>query len=575
MPLRILTLAALIGIGLSAGAHAQPIEGNWLGALKPAPGVILHLAVHIHVTADGRHEGDLDSLDQGALGIPLSEVSDADGALAFQVPAIHGRFKGRWDAAAKAWVGRWSQGGLDIPLSLTAGETKPPPPVAGLDGDWTGALMTPGGVKLRLALHVTSTSDATKAKLDSLDQGVMGLLVSGLSRDGEQVRFEVPLVGGAFEGVLAADGKTLAGTWRQLGHPMTLIFSHLAPGAAEPALNRPQTPHPPFPYRSEPVVFDNTKAHVSLAGTLTLPPGKGPFPAVVLIAGSGPHGRDELIFGHRPFLVLADYLTRHGIAVLRYDKRGIGESTGDYATATSLDFAQDADAAVTWLAGQPGIDPRQVGLIGHSEGGLIAPMVAARDPSVAFLVLLAGPGVDGARVLAEQGRLISKAMGAKAAEIARSSALRETAIAIVRDEADPATRAAKLKAAVTAYGAAHHLSKADLEGLEAQYAPIDSDWFRVFFTYDPAPTLRTLHIPILALIGEKDLQVPPDQNIPALRAALASDPKATVAELPGLNHLFQMAVTGGVGEYGEIAETMAPSVLARVTDWILAATKST
>jgi pimeloyl-ACP methyl ester carboxylesterase len=546
-------------------ATAQPIDGDWQGTLNPAANITLHLAVHIHATADGRHEG--------ALGIPMSEVSDKDGALAFQIPAIHGRYEGHWDAGVKAWVGNWSQGGLDIPLSLTAGAAKAPPPVAGLDGDWTGALMAASGAKLRLALRVRSTSETTSAKLDSLDQGVMGIVVNGLSREGDHVRFEVPVVGGAFEGVLAGDGKTLAGTWRQGGHATALTFSHLAAGTAEPALNRPQTPHPPFPYRSEAVAFDNTQAHVRLAGTLTLPPGQGPFPAVVLIAGSGPNGRDELIFGHRPFLVLADYLTRHGIAVLRYDKRGIGESTGDYATATSLDFAADADAAVAWLSTQPGIAARRVGLIGHSEGGLIAPMVAARDPSVAFMVLMAGPGVDGARVLAEQGRLIAKAMGAKPAEIARTSALRETMIAIVRDEADQAIRAEKLKGAVAAYGAAHHLSKMKLARLQAQYGVIDSDWFRVFFTYDPAPALRMLRIPVLALIGQKDLQVPPDQNIPALRAALADDHHATVEELPGLNHLFQTAVTGGVSEYGEIEETLAPSVLARITDWILQTTR--
>jgi len=575
MPLRILTVAALIGLGLNTTVHAQSINGDWLGSLTVAPNVILHLAVHIHATVGGGHEGAVDSLDQGALGIPLSEVSDADGALAFQVPAIHGRYKGLWDAGAKAWVGRWSQGGLDIPLSLTVGEAKPPPPVAGLNGDWRGILALPGGTHLRLALHVRSTAATTAANLDSLDQGVTGLLVTGLSRQSGQVRFDVPSVEGGFVGTLEADGQTLKGAWRQGGHDLPITWSRLERGAVKPTLNRPQTPHAPFPYAVKSVVFSNTAADLRLSGTLTLPTGPGPFPAVVLIAGSGPQTRDETILGHRIFLVLADYLTRHGVAVLRYDKRGIGESAGEYAKATSLDFAADADAAVTWLATQPGIDPRRIGLIGHSEGGLIAPMVAARDPSVAYLVLLAGPGVDGARVLAEQGRLIAKAMGAKASEVARTSALRETAIAIVRDEADPTTRAAKLQAAVAAYGAARRLSKDDLARLQAQMGVIDSDWFRVFFTYDPAPTLRTLRIPILALIGEKDLQVPPDQNIPALRAALAEDPRATVEELPGLNHLFQTAVTGGVSEYGEIEETMSPQVLARVTDWILAATKST
>jgi hypothetical protein len=331
-------------------------------------------------------------------------------------------------------------------------------------------------------------------------------------------------------------------------------------------MKRPQTPVKPYPYREEDVAFDDGAARVKLAGTLTLPPGPGPFPAVVLIAGSGPNTRDEPILGHKPFLVLADWLTRHGIAVLRYDKRGVGASGGDYAKATTLDFAADAEAAAAYLRGRKEIDPRRVGLIGHSEGGLIAPIVAAKDPKIAFIVMMAGPGVDGLDILMEQGRLITKAMGLTDAQAEKGAALRKTMFDIVRSEKDPQVAAARLKAAADAWAKANDASP---QAVELQANLVNTDWFRFFYDYDPAVTLRQLRCPVLALIGSKDLQVPADQNLPAIRAALAHDPGADVEELPNLNHLFQTARTGSPGEYAQIEETIAPLALDTITSWIL------
>jgi pimeloyl-ACP methyl ester carboxylesterase len=300
---------------------------------------------------------------------------------------------------------------------------------------------------------------------------------------------------------------------------------------------------------------------VRLAGTLTLPEGKGPFAAVVLIAGSGAHDRDEKIFGHAPFLVLADHLTRQGVAVLRFDKRGVGQSTGDFAAATTVDFAADAEAGAAYLRSRPEIDRRRIGLLGHSEGGVIAPMVAERDPVIAFLVLMAGPGVRGDLIIMAQSRAVAAAAGAPPAAL-------EAGAANERGFLD-ALMAAKDQAAAETAVRALLKGKMPDAAIEAQIKVATSPWYRSFIAYDPAPALRRLRIPVLALIGSKDLQVPAEQNLPALRAALAGDPRAEVAELPGLNHLFQEATTGAPTEYGQIEQTLSPAALDRISNWIL------
>lgn len=358
-------------------------------------------------------------------------------------------------------------------------------------------------------------------------------------------------------GVLAAGIAAAAAPALAQSGPQTL--PHAPP---PPSPDRPQTPRPPFPYAAEAVAFDSAPG-VRLAGTLTLPEGPGPFPAVVLIQGSGLHDRDETLFGHKPFLVLADALTRRGIAVLRYDKRGVGGSTGKPLEATGEDYAVDAEAAVAFLSGRRDIDAQRIGLIGHSEGGIVAPMVAAGDPKIAFVVMMAGSGVPGDELLVAQNRAILKAMGGSDAAADVAEQLNRKVYDIAKSDASDAEGTRKIEAVLTGAGMAAEQAR----GGAAQSA---SAWVRWFLRYDPRPALSKLRCPVLALDGSEDVQVVASQNLPAIRAALRDDPDATVLELPGLNHLFQTADTGLPAEYGRIRETIAPAALKLIGDWVVA-----
>jgi len=556
--IKFFAIAIALAFTLMMPAAAEDPAGDWAGVIK-TPNVDLHVALHLKKGADGKYGGTFDSLDQGVRGLPVSDIKSGADALSFALVQPPAQYEGKWDAASKTWIGMWLQGGASMPLNLTRGSPAGPiPKVDGLDGDWDGALQM-SGMRLRLALHVkTTATDGTVASMDSIDQAAMGIPVSVISRDGNSVSFEVALVHGGFKGTLDASRQTITGQWTQ-GPPLPLTFTRRAAGAQQQTLNRPQTPVKPYPYREEEVTFEDAGAR--LAGTLTIPKGAGPFPAVVLIAGSGPQTRNENVLGHQIFLVLADHLTRQGIAVLRFDKRGIGASKGDYGKATTEDFANDAQAAFTFLKAHADIDPHHVGLIGHSEGGLIAPIVAAHDSSVAFIVLMAGPGVDGARILSEQGRLIAKAMGLNDDQNAKMSAMRDQAIAIVKTEKDPAVAEAKVRSLMEKAGQPKF-------AVDLQVKFLTSDWMRLFFAIDPTVALRQLRCPVLAIGGSRDLQVPPEESLAAIRAALSKNPDVDVRELPNLNHLFQTAKTGSLGEYAESEETIAPSVLTLISSWI-------
>jgi len=429
-----------------------------------------------------------------------------------------------------------------------------------LDGDWDGALMA-GAIKLRMTLHIETHDGTMSGTLTSIDQGGAVLQIASVAHDGANVSFSLVRPAASFQGTLSADGASLAGNWMQGGRTLPLNFAHRAQGAAAPVLNRPQEPHPPYSYRTEDVAYDGPGG-IKLAGTLTLPQSGDAFAAAILIAGSGPHDRNEALMGHKPFLVLADYLTRHGIAVLRSDKRGIGKSAGNYATATSEDFADDAEAAITYLKSRSEIDSKKIGLIGHSEGGLIAPIVAAKDHTVAFIVLMAGPGLTGDQILMAQRRLIAAAMGASDEQLAKGDALQRKVLdAIEKESNDDADR--DVRAAVAAVD-----PKVPAAAVDAQVATLTSPWFKFFLSYDPASTLKQVRCPVLAINGAKDLQVPPKEDLAAIKAALADNPDATTVELPGLNHLFQTARTGAPSEYGDIEETIAPVALDTITTWI-------
>lgn len=348
---------------------------------------------------------------------------------------------------------------------------------------------------------------------------------------------------------------------------------------------RPQEPKKPYPYLEEEVRFSSLKPGPSFAGTLTRPKGDGPFPAVLLITGSGQQNRDEELAGHKPFLVIADDLTRRGIAVLRVDDRGVGGTTGDMKTATSEDLVDDALAGVAFLKSRPDIDARRIGLIGHSEGGMIAPMAAVRSSDVAFIVLLAGPGVRGRDIVVEQASLIQAAGGASPTMLKGSRAFQEQMLDIAMSEPDRAAAAAKMHELWTKVledvERSTELSDAEKATLKLsngqirqQIAALTTPWMRYFLAYDPAPVLRQVRVPVLALNGSLDLQVPAEENLRAIREALTAggNEDHTEIELPGLNHLFQTAKTGSPTEYATIEETISPNALQVMGEWIVART---
>lgn len=440
-------------------------------------------------------------------------------------------------------------------------------------GDWKGTLNV-GTIKLDLILHIVADADGKtlSGTFDSPDQGAMGIKLDSVTSNGATFNFEFKRGNLTYSGNLTGDGSKISGTFTQ-GSSFPLDFSR-ATGPIAPK-TRPQDPKKPYPYKEEDVSFENpAAAGVKLAGTLTIPAdAKGPVPVVVLITGSGPQNRDEFLLGHRPFLVLADHLTRNGIAVLRYDDRGVAKSTGNFAAATSADFASDVEAAIAFLKTRTDIDHKHIGLIGHSEGGLIAPMVAARSTDVAFIVLMAGPGTRGDEILYAQGALIAKAEGISAADIERNTQVQKEFFRILLAEPNPAEADKKMRAAVeTVVADVKDEKKREEEAkqLRGSIGTLNTPWFRYFLTYDPRPALQKLKIPVLAVNGSLDLQVPCKENLAEISKALtaAGNRKFKTVELPSLNHLFQTTKTGAPSEYGSIEETIAPVALETMSDWL-------
>jgi len=560
---RILILAVLV-IAASL-ARAQDIAGDWQGTLSVS-GAELRLVLHITKAPDNTLKATLDSIDQpGANGIPVNSITLKDSTLNLDVEIVHGTYEGKVAADGNTISGTWTQGQA-LPLEFKRAtipvktEHKPAKP-SDIDGAWMGTLDT-GAIKLRVVFHIVNTEDGLSATLDSLDQGAMGIPTTSVTRGGSSLKIEVQKIGGVFEGKIAPDLSSIDGKWSQGGGTMPLVLKP-AKDQAELELKRPQNPVKPYPYHNEEVTYDNKSQNVTLAATLTIPQDKGPFPAVVLITGSGAQDRDESLLGHKPFLVLSDYLTRHRIAVLRADDRGTAKSTGVFATATTADFATDTEAGVAYLKTRPEIDPHKIGLIGHSEGGVIAPMIAARNKDVAFIVMMAGTGVPGDQVLVAQGEAIAIASGKSPAEAAKNAVKEKEMLTLVETEKDQAVLEKELKEKI-----AGDVPEAQI-GI--QIKQVTSPWFRYFLTYDPATALRRVTCPVLAINGSLDKQVLPNQNLPPIRKALAEsgNKHVEIDELPGLNHLFQTAKTGSLAEYSQIEETISPVALEKMSTWIL------
>lgn len=341
---------------------------------------------------------------------------------------------------------------------------------------------------------------------------------------------------------------------------------------------RPQEPKNIISYDAEEVRYSNLTADAILAGTLTLPRSEKPSPAVLLIAGSGRVDRDETVFGHKPFLVLADHLTRQGFVVLRVDKRGVGQSTGNYDIATTEDFAADVLAGVEYLKTRKDVDPGRIGLIGHSEGGLIAPMVAIKSNDVAFIVLMAGPCVTGEAILYAQESLISRAMEVTEEQLGYQLDFQKQVLSVIKNEPD-LEKAGELLREIIAKQLASlpkEEQQASAEAMEAQMQRCNSRWLRYYLTYDPAISLKHLKLPVLVINGELDSQVSPKQNLPVIAKVLeeAGNRNYRIIEFPKLNHFFQTCETGSILEYGQIEETIAPVVLDTLSDWILETTSN-
>lgn len=439
-------------------------------------------------------------------------------------------------------------------LLAACARPSPPTPAASaseviedrFDGDWGGTLHA-GSVSLRLVLRIRGGT----ATLDSLDQRVEGIPASEVTRDDGRVRVRFDPLGATYEA--GRDGPNLDGQWTQGGSSSPLILTRdLVPFRSR----RPQDPTEPLPYPTEDVTIP-AQDH-RLACTLALPSdATGPVPGVVLLTGSGPQDRDESLAGHRPFLVLSDHLARHGIASLRCDDRGFAASTGDFLSATTRDFAIDAQAAADWLRARP--ETGAVGFIGHSEGGMVAPLAA---PSADFMVLLAPPAVFGRTLYLRQIEDIAAASGIEGQALLDAIDTHAMIIdhVVAGDTLDEGLRTG-LRARLTRAGMTHPAADAYLNQV---FGP----WFRAFLDYDPAPALAATEVPILALWGSTDLQVDAEMNADAFREATSGSTQAETRIFPGLNHLFQRSDSGLPGDYAAIDQTLDPTVLEAIRTWI-------
>jgi hypothetical protein len=447
-----------------------------------------------------------------------------------------------------------------------------------LTGIWTGKLALPNSLELTIVFNLSKDdSGKYKSTLDSPDQGAMGIPTESTAIIGDSIVIKIPVVQGSYTGKIFYEEMKIEGKWSQGGMSLDLIVNKVDKLEGP---NRPQEPKEPFPYNAEEVLFENEKDNVVLAGTLTYPKEGNNFPSVVMITGSGGQDRNEELLGHKPFLVIADYLTKNGIAVLRFDDRGIAQSTGNQSKATSEDFAKDVLAAVEFLKERKEIDKTKIGLIGHSEGGMIAPLVAVQSNDVAFIIMMAGLGIPGDSILYLQGELIQRAEGTNEEEIQKSLKSQREIFSIVKNNNDDEKLEVELKEKFYAeYSTMTEEEKSKLGDpevyLNMQIKTITSPWFKYFLRFDPVPVLEKVKCPVLAINGEKDLQVPPKENLSAIETALkkGGNNNFEIKMLPGLNHLFQTSTTGKISDYGKIDETISPTALQTMLDWIKKTTK--
>lgn len=558
---------------------SNALKGKWYGVLELPQKKIPLLAT---ITSDEKFqcEGILNETHPLGPNIPMDNIEYKNGNVKFSSSEIGAMIEGNMDTGKTKITGTFYQGGLTLPFTLEKVDKIPEndPRLAHklpkkifldedgaktLEGKWYGILSETQEKKTPLVYSII-----IKEKLQC--EGILSGPLSKVAVDEIQykngdVKFGISEVGAVFEGKIDPGKTKITGSFAQGGKNFPLILEKIANDDPRLTHKRPQTPQKPYPYDEEEVTIENKTANVTLSGTLTTPREKGPFPAALLITGSGAQDRDETLYDHRPFLVLSDYLTRRGIAVLRVDDRGTGKSTGIFAKATTLDYAADTKACFEFLLKHPKINSQKIGLIGHSEGGLVAPFVASETPQVSFVVLMAGMGIKGDDFMTLQRIALQTANGAKQEDIDFWIELAKKLDRIVIENENIDTRISKLK---------EFVSKTSLP--EKQQKGIVSDslfyspWYRQLLTLDPVPAWKKVKCPVLALNGEKDMQVPYKENLGSIENALTSggNKNVTIKHFPHLNHLFQTASSGVVEEYVTIEETIAPVVLEAIADWI-------
>ena len=446
-----------------------------------------------------------------------------------------------------------------------------------ITGTWNGVLNVQGQ-KMTLVFHIENKDGKLTSTMDSPDQKAFGLPVDTTTFKENTLTIEIPKFKIKYTGTPNADFSEIDGNFAQGGATFPLKLDRKPIEKQE--VIRPQTPKAPFPYKVEEVSFNNTKDNISLAGTLTYPNTAGKFPVVILVTGSGPQDRNEELFNHKPFAVIADDLTKKGIAVLRYDDRGVGKSTGDFANSSTEDFANDVRSAIEFLKTRPEIDKTKLGLIGHSEGGMIAPMVAVNNKDVKFIVLMAGPGTPIDELLIEQSTRYSQLQGADATTIATNTKIQKDTYAFIKnykanDFEKDLTAFLKTEMSNLPENVKPQTEEELNESVKNQVDAVNNKWFLYFIKYNPAINLSKLKCGVLAMNGSLDFQVPAKTNLKAIETALksAKNKNYKIVELPELNHLFQEATTGSLDEYSIIEQTISPKALSTMSDWILVQTK--
>jgi uncharacterized protein len=546
----------LLALNVSASNN---LAGDWQGELTVS-GQKIEMIIHLK-SFDNSQIGLFDVPAQGATGIAMSQVVYTNNQLHFEISSMNITYEGTFDPQAKLIKGKFNQGtSFDLDFKRISKNVD-------IIGDWNGQIEMPG-LSLTYVVHINEGANGLTATTDSPDQNAFDRKVDAISFEDGILTFTMQESGVQYKGKLSLDKSVIEGSHTQSGQSFNLNLSQKPLAVA----NRPQTPTAPFNYKIENLVVENSADNTKLAGTLTKPNSGVIKATAILISGSGPQDRDESIFQHKPFFVIADYLTKQGYAVLRLDDRGTGESSGNFKMATTVDFAGDIDAAVSYLKSRQDTGKSPVGLIGHSEGGMIAPMVAAKRKDIAFLVLLAGPGIPTYQLLAEQSMMLGRAMGAPQAQLElkdRHLSLIFKKIAMlpismpINDEIQSLVKKMFFDLGITD----SQQQNVQLKGFLSQ---MDTPWFRYFLSYNPSDNLSKVSAPLLALNGSLDLQISATSNLEAINSALskAEHNDFEALNLPKLNHLFQTSETGLTDEYKSNEETFSPVALSAIGQWL-------